>query len=100
MGDLLLLSDLLFNLIVQEKNTLPTFEDVDEEIRSTIEALQKTVILSEAQNLITDSNVFSIAGYNFIFQMEEKQNIIQGNSNNSVFFYPQPGGYLSYQGRK
>lgn len=72
-------SDFLFNLITgQEKNVSPTLNDVEEEIKSALIELEKTENLSKAQNIITDTNIFSIAGYNFIYDMKDKSDIIQG----------------------
>lgn len=73
-------SNSLFSLLIGEENFSPTFENVDEKISSTLKQLEKTENLCDVQNLITDSNIFSIAGYNFIYTKEEKLDVIQGKN--------------------
>lgn len=72
-------SDTLFNLIIgQDKKVSPTLSDVEEDIKAALIQLENSQSLSNAQSVITDTNIFSIAGYNFIFDIQEKSDIIQG----------------------
>ncbi|KAB0803118.1 hypothetical protein PPYR_00088 [Photinus pyralis] len=71
-------SDFLFSLIVGDENTKPTFEDVEEDVRSTLIQLKNCDCLSDAQNIVTDNNIFSTAGYSFIFKIEEIPKVLEG----------------------
>ncbi|CAG9819138.1 unnamed protein product [Phaedon cochleariae] len=72
-------SECLFRLITgQVENALPTLNDVGEDIKSALIQLENTESLSEAQNVITDTSIFTIAGYNFIYNFQDKSDIIQG----------------------
>ncbi|KAL1489197.1 hypothetical protein ABEB36_014130 [Hypothenemus hampei] len=73
-------SELLFNLVVGNDVEGMQFgiEDVTEEIRDSLINLQNAKNLTEARDIIISNNIFSIAGYTFISNEEDKIKIIQG----------------------
>ncbi|KAB0805056.1 hypothetical protein PPYR_02026 [Photinus pyralis] len=70
-------SQTLFSLLAYgHENTVPTLDDVDEDIRTAIVKLQELEILSDLQEMLISENIFSIAGCQFISNMNEKHTII------------------------
>ncbi|CAH0558338.1 unnamed protein product [Brassicogethes aeneus] len=72
-------SPTLFSLMFYgHENTTPTLDDVEEEIRSKLAKLEELVELSDLQEFVITENIFSIAGFHYITNLDEKSTIVAG----------------------
>lgn len=70
-------SETLFSLLC-DHNPIPTLDDIDRDIKDKIMQFQNSKDLNELQTIISDSEIFSLAGFPIIMNEEEKDKIVQG----------------------
>lgn len=69
---------LYFTITVGVENTSFSFDDVEDDIRSKLKIFSMETDLSMLQDIITSDLIFSTAGCNYIYNIEEKPEILKG----------------------